>query len=398
MKKLLIIAMAPSVHVGRWIQQINDQGWEIHLFDPSDTEPNLYHPKIQNVTIYHSVYQKRLENVRQRGVYIPLIPGFWLLAHMIRYYYQVRRPAYWKKLLARLIDKEQFDAIHIMEFQHGGYLFLDAKRYVTKPLPPVIVTNWGNDIFLFNHMDKHKPQIRALLEAADYYDCECERDIKLAHELGFEGKMWPVFPNTGGHMIDKVAPLRQAGPASDRRMIMIKGYQSWQGRSLFVLKALERVQDLLQGYKVVVFSAFQEEVQIAIQLFKERTSIDIDAIPHMSHDEMMSHFGRARLYVCSNITDGLNTAMGEAITMGAFPVITGTSCADEWLIDGETGIIIRDPEDIDEIERALRHALTDDAMIDNAAERNYQVAEQRLDSNKIQALVIDLYEQVFAGK
>jgi hypothetical protein len=256
-KKLLIIAMAPSVHVGRWIQQINNQGWEIHLFDPGDADPQQYHPKLQNITVYHSVYQKRLESVRQQGIHIPLIPGFWLLAHMIRYYYQIRRPAYWKKRLARLIDKEAFDAIHIMEFQHGGYLFLDAKPYIKKPLPPIIVTNWGNDIFLFNHMEEHQPKIRALLEVADYYDCECQRDINIARELGFRGQTWPVFPNTGGHPIDKVAPLRQAGSASERRIIMVKGYQSWQGRSLFVLKALERVQDLLQGYKVVVFSAFQ---------------------------------------------------------------------------------------------------------------------------------------------
>ena len=396
MKRLLIVAMAPSVHVGRWIQQINNQGWEIHLFDPADTEPQLYHPKIQNVTVYHSVYQKRLANIRQRGVYIPMIPGFWLLAHLIRYYYQIRRPAYWAKRLARLIDQLEPDAIHVIEFQHCGYFFLEAVQHLQKPLPQLIVTNWGSDVFLYHQLDKHKAKVHALLEMADYYDCECERDVVLAQELGFRGKSWGVFPNTGGHNIAKVTPLRQEGSISERRIIMLKGYQSWAGRSLFALKALERVADLLQDYKVVVFSAFQEEVQIAIELFRKRTGIEIEGLIHVTHEEMMGYFGQARIYLCSNISDGLNTAMGEAITMGAFPIITGTSCADEWLVDGETGIIIQDPEDIDEIERALRHGLTDDVMVNNAAERNYLVAEERLNAETIRPLVVDLYEKVFA--
>lgn len=388
--------MAPSVHVGRWIQQINDQGWDIHLFDPGDTEPKLYHDKIQNVTVYHSVFQKRLENVRQRGLFIPILPGFWLLPDLIRHYYQIRRPAYWAKRFARLVDELEPDAIHIIEFQHSGYFFLDAKQYIKKTLPPLILTNWGNDIFLFDNIEKHKANIRELLEISNYYDCECERDVVLAKELGFKGTSWPVFPNTGGHDINEITPLRQQEPISERRIIMLKGYQSWQGRSLFALKALERMPELLQNYKIVVFSAFQEEVQIAVELFRKRTGIEIEALIRVTHEEVMRYFGQSRIYLCSNISDGLNTAMGEAITMGAFPVITGTSCADEWLVDGETGIIIQDPEDIDEIERAMRRALTDDAMVNHAAEQNYLIAEKRLNEETIRPMVVDLYEKAFA--
>ena len=30
--KILFVAMGNSIHLARWISQINDEGWDIHLF------------------------------------------------------------------------------------------------------------------------------------------------------------------------------------------------------------------------------------------------------------------------------------------------------------------------------------------------------------------------------
>jgi glycosyltransferase involved in cell wall biosynthesis len=84
--------------------------------------------------------------------------------------------------------------------------------------------------------------------------------------------------------------------------------------------------------------------------------------------------------------------MLEALAMGAFPIQSNTACADEWLVHGETGMIVP-PDDPYEIADALRRALTEDALVDNAAERNAQVAAERLDSEKIKALAVSLYEE-----
>lgn len=390
MIKILIVARAVSVHVGRWIQNVSGTGLDIHLFDADDIEPQSYHALVKGVTAYHSIYYHSPPGVKSRGLRLPVFPGVWVVAEAVRHYMRVRRKGYWHRHLAKTINRLKPDVIHIIGFQHAGYLFLEAQPSIDIPLPPIIVTNYGNDIYLFHRLPEHAARVRRLLQLADVYDSECDRDVQLARELGFRRLAWPVFPNAGGLDLPKIRSLRQAGLVSQRSIIMIKGYQGWAGRAMFVLKALEAVSDLLQEMTVVLFSV-QEDTKIAAWLLQERTGINVKFLPQVSHDNMLSHFGQARLYISSSISDGLNTAMSEAIAMGAFPVIAATGCADEWLVDGETGLFVQDPEDVSEIAAAIRRALTDDAMVDAAAERNWEIVEQRLDANRIRELARTLY-------
>jgi hypothetical protein len=55
--KLLIVAMSESIHTARWLSQLSDQGWDIHLFPSIDC--GIVHPEILNITVHHSVYIKQ---------------------------------------------------------------------------------------------------------------------------------------------------------------------------------------------------------------------------------------------------------------------------------------------------------------------------------------------------
>ncbi len=51
--------------------------------------------------------------------------------------------------LAHLIRRLRPDVVHAMEFQHAGYLTLDAYRLLSEgEQPPLIVSNYGSDISL----------------------------------------------------------------------------------------------------------------------------------------------------------------------------------------------------------------------------------------------------------
>jgi len=52
--KIIIVAMAESIHTARRLNQIIDQDWDIHLFPVNDF--GVKHPEIKNVTIYYSFY------------------------------------------------------------------------------------------------------------------------------------------------------------------------------------------------------------------------------------------------------------------------------------------------------------------------------------------------------
>lgn len=390
-KKILAIGMANSIHVARWLSQIADQGWDIHLFPSVDY--GYVHPELKHVTVYHSIYgtHKAPPDVNLKGIYVPPLPLLRSLETLGRTKLNTTLH-YRAKQLKRVIQKLKPDLIHIIEFQHAGYLFLEAYQSLSGQLPPVLITNWGNDIYLFGRLSAHRDKVTALVQLADYYSCECERDIRLAKELGMTAEAWPVMPNTGGLDLQKTAQLRQPGPTSARKWILLKGYQNWAGRALFGLRAIELCARELQGYHIAIYSA-PEDVAIAAELVSQNIGVPIEIIPRVSHDELLKKFGSARIYMGLNISDGVSTSMLEALVMGAFPIQANTACADEWLKHGETGMIVH-PENVDEIAAALRRALTDDALVDHAAAENARVAAERLDYSIIKTQVVDLYRNI----
>jgi len=63
-------------------------------------------------------------------------------------------------------------------------------------------------------------------------------------------------------------------------------------------------------------------------------------------------------------------------------------------MDGESGILVP-PDDPEIVAAAVRRALTDDELVDRAAETNARVATERLDYSLIQPQVIDMYRTIF---
>ncbi len=109
--------MPSSVHTARWISQISDRGWDIHLF-PST--PELIHPGLRNVTVY-GVSASRPEgldpSVRLRGVW-PFRRGSGLIRYLALRY-QVSQFSPWA--LAEIIRWLKPDIVRSMEKRLGIY-------------------------------------------------------------------------------------------------------------------------------------------------------------------------------------------------------------------------------------------------------------------------------------
>lgn len=392
-RKILFVAMSGSVHTARWISQLYDQGMDIHLFPSIDQD--FSHPALRNITV-HNFFYSRQQN-KGTGLICRGIPVvFRIFAIIGRRVMAKFFPNYRSWQLRRLIKRIKPDIVHSLEIQHAGYLTLEAKKGFSGKFPPWIVTNWGSDIYLFGRLAEHELRIRAALASCDFYSCECRRDVCLAKAYGFEGTVLPVFPNTGGFDLEVVERLWQPGPVSARRLIMLKGYQHWAGRALVGLRALERCADVLKGYEIAVYSA-TPDVVIAAELFALSTGIPISIVPKETpHNEILRLHGRARISIGISISDAVSTSMLEAMVMGAFPIQSWTACADEWITDGMTGLLVP-PEDPDVVEKAIRRALADNDMVDRAAVENRHIARERLDHNMLKQKAAELYTAV-AGR
>jgi glycosyltransferase involved in cell wall biosynthesis len=395
--RILFVAMSGSIHTHRWISQVADGVRDIHLF-PS-VEAGYLHPGIENVIVHNNVFlgQKGTFSSRRFRDVSPHCYPFLLAAKIFwRLLWAVSRFVPRDRRLAGLIRRIRPDVVHSLEIQHAGYLVLGAKRRGKGGFPPWIVTNWGSDIYLFGRLSEHEPKIREVLAECDYYSCECHRDVGLAREYGLKGKELPVFPNTGGFDLEGLSRLRAPGPSSARRLIVLKGYQHWAGRALVGLRALERCANLLTGYEVAIFSA-THDVVIAAELFSKSTSVPVRIVPLDSpQEEILRLHGHARVSIGLSISDAISTALLEAMVMGSFPIQSCTSCAEEWVEDGRTGIIVP-PEDPEVVELAIRRALTDDPLVDRAAEENAGVAAERLGRRHLKSRTLSLYDQVLGG-
>lgn len=383
-KKIFLVGMPNSVHVSRWVNQLAGSGWEVCIYPSiADVEP---HEDLNGVEVI-----RPLLFFRNIAIYFKLNYLLRVVTWMGQKYESLFPTARLNKL-AYEIRRRSPDLVHSIEIQGGGYITLEAKKMIGAAFPKWLVTNWGSDIYLFGRLKKHEAKIKNVLSACDFYSCECLRDIELANQFGFKGRSFPAFPNTGGFDFQRLKDVEKVRTSS-RRLIMLKGYQNWAGRALFGLRALERVSDLLQDYEICIYSA-SEDVVIAAELFTGRTGIPTKIIPNgTSHQLILEMHSKARISMGLSISDAISTSFLEAIVMGAFPIQSCTACVDEWIEHGVGGMIVP-PEDPDVVEMALRTALTDDQLVDNAAKLNWEIAETRLCQNHIRSKVFNMYRAV----
>jgi len=239
--------------------------------------------------------------------------------------------------LKAAIRSFQPSLVHSLELQNAGYVTL---RALSKGKPKdlkLLVTNWGSDIFWFQRFPKHKTKLQKLLQLADVYSAECERDVVLARNLGFTGQAMPVIPNSGGFSEPDFAIPRLV--PSERKTIALKGYQGWVGRAKVSLEAVREMSEELQGYKIIVYSANRSVLKLARQVAK-KTGLEIKAFGKgtMSHKQVLEMFAKSKIYVGLSESDGISTSMLEAMAMGAIPVQTSTACCDEWF--GDSGVAV----------------------------------------------------------
>lgn len=392
-KKILFVCMTESVHAMRWLRQITPLGYELHVFPSSGLG---IHPDLSNVTVHYLLGAPRQDHgIHCRPLLWPFPSGAWRVNRWRRndlLSREYRDPSLRVRKLADTIRQLKPDLIHTLETQHAGYLALEARRRLGGRFPTWLHTPWGSDLFLFGRLAAHEPRIREVMSAVDAYHPKSSRDADLARHYGFQGTIFPVIAGNGGFDVEYVSHMRNTLPPSKRMTIHVKGYSGWAGRALFALRALRDMGDRLRGVSVRVTSA-SPDVELAAELMKREQAMDIEVVPTVAHGEMLSLLGESRLSLGASISDGVPNSMLEAMAMGAFPIESLGSCANEWIEDGRTGLVV-DPEDTVAIGLAVRRALDDDRMVDAAAQKNWLVIRDRLDSKAILELARDMYDRV----
>ena len=374
-KKVIVVCMLDSSHSARWLSQFKDQQVDFTLI-PS-TPNRKVHPTIRDLVLNNNNSATYSLSRTFKFLAIPI----WALDLILRNRFR-------GLIVSHISKKHESDYIHALELNHAGYIATKASRFGVATNTRIISTNWGSDIYWFQKYQRHQKQIKELMNISQYYSAECHRDLVLATKYGFEGEFLEVSPNAGG--IPNEFLSRDLVPTSDRTVILVKGYETFVGRASIALAAISEIANELNDYEVIVYSANRRTIR-SVRRIKEDTKLNIRSIPkkRLTHSEMLNLFGKARIYVGVSLSDGISTSLLEAMAMGAFPIQTNTSCAEEWIEDGVTGMLI-DPNQ-DDVKNSLRQALDNDSLVDQAGVINRQMIETTCNEEQIKLMSLMFY-------
>lgn len=379
MKKILVIGMADSIHLANWLQNMRSLPMDVTLV--SSSPHRRIHPKIAELLKQSGKNHSTIKMPnwsKNFGFLLWIIDRF--LADRLR-----------GVLISRLIQKLRPDIIHAIEFQHAGYILLRALRKSPwEQKQKVMVSNYGSDIYWFQKYKRHRKKISTLLKLSDHYTSECKRDLVLATALGFEGN-YTLIPNTGGIPGDLIKSVQLLTKPSERKVILLKGYQSKFGQALQGIYSFHRIRKSLSDFQIVSFST-NLITAFGLIILKRLSGLKITFYlkGKLSHEEVLSLMSQARVYIGLSKSDGISTSLLEAMAMGAFPIQTGTSCASEWVQEGTSGAIVSLEEKY-QVDSWIKRSLTDDALVDEAREVNSQKILARYSRAVMTSRVEELY-------
>jgi len=369
--RILIVGMADSVHLAKWLRQFSNSG---HVFELVSSSPHRrVHPILKDLLSSSDSYRMHWVS---RMLSLPLwigdrIFGDWLRGSLIA----------WRSLSFKP------DLVHVLEFQNGGYSYLRA-THLTKSLDvPLLLTPYGSDIYWFQQFPADLSKIRRLLGRAAGLSSECRRDEILAKKYGFQGKFGPRLPASGGMNLH-VARSQN----SSRTLIAIKGYQNHWGQALVALHCIEELASELEGFEITLFSCNRVTLKAAKRL-AAKSGLRVTAFGKgaLKNDEVHQLLGESIALISLSKSDGVPASMLEAMANGAVPIQSETSAADEWLEEGKGGFLVR-WDDERKIKEKLIYIVSNPEFRESAARANFEKLKSSIDSK----MTLDSAMQTYA--
>jgi hypothetical protein len=366
-KKILIIGMFDSIHLARWLKQFENEKVDFTLF-PSKKF------KVINPELSKLVKSKKFAKFCLVWPYrLNVIAGyvdFFLMKVGNIFDYDYR-----KIMLNQILAKNNFDFVHALEIQGAGYLYSEMPENIIGQ-NKLILTNWGSDIYFFSRDKNHNKKISKVIEMAAYYSAECERDYDLLKNYNFTGAKLPCIPNGGG--FDEADINSYKSLASDRTLILCKGYGGLFGQAQLIIPTIDKVLMEFSNITAFFYSVTADIENLIIPLKnKYGNRVNYSKVSNsLNRQKLLNLFSEARVYIGCSKSDAISTSFLESLVYGAYPIQTNTSCASEWIRKGAHATLVG--LESNEIDSAIYSALTNNDLVNTAQIYNLMVAKKYL--------------------
>ena len=407
--KLLFVADGRSPIATNWISHFCDSGHEVHLIStyPCHTDLKLTSLRVVPVGLISQVgNQPQPTSSETDNRYSPNLLRRIIPVNMRTAFRQwitpLGIPAAGKQV-KQVIDQLNPDLVHAMRIPFEGMIASQAISMAaqisdTKNVP-MLVSVWGNDFTLHaNSTPSMRQYTNKTLAAASALHTDCQRDIRLAVEWGFNPqKRHIVLPGSGGVQLDIFHPA--PGPRSQHshvdsdeiRIINPRGFRAYVQNEAF----FQAIPAVLEDYPTVHFVCPNMVNEIQAQRWIEQLGIqaNVDLLPKVPRETMADLFRSAQIAVSPTTHDGTPNTLLEAMACGCFPIAGDIESVREWIHSGDNGLLV-DATNPAMIAEAIINVLQNDGLRDTARGKNYNLVAEKAEYNSVMGRAETFYHQL----
>jgi glycosyltransferase involved in cell wall biosynthesis len=376
--KILMVSMF-SNHFFNWTAQLKNAGHEIYWIDVFDSNT-----QVEKIDFVHQIVGWR-NRIKYPGRY-RIKNNFPAINSFINQFNQRDFSDFFENKLKEINP----DVVHSFVMYSACVPIVNVMRKY--PDIKWIYSAWGNDLFYYQNEKEKLNGIKETLPHIDYMFADCLRDINIAKRYGFNGQSLGVFPTGGGYDFKIYNPFFV--DQTERKIILIKGYEHKFGRAGVVIESLMQLDKKLTDYRLVVFGAHKNLINNPsyYEFFK---LANVTVKENLPHQEVLKLMGKSLIYIGNSISDGMPNTLLEAIIMGAFPIQSNPGGATSEIIENrKNGILIQDPIDSGEIAALILELVENTELLQEGVRFNSEVIKPRLERNYVQKEVLKKYKLV----
>lgn len=393
--RILFVGVAENSHTHSWIDLLAGARFNVRLF----AMPTGVPPDDWDTSTYITAYTLAAQNPRTRKRLYPRRQvGLWAKRAIARLVLgENSAESLRARWLARIIRGWRPDIIHTLGIEQGSEFYLQVRRqFGLEGIGKwVLQTRGGSDLALAHLDPERRKQLADVLRSCDQLISDNEQNFRIARELGVrEAQLAPIapVPGTGGIDVDSLRRKWHGPPSSRRAIVWPKAYDSAWGKMLPTFEALKLCWDRIQPCEVHMLSMTAESLMWFWSL-PDNIRTSCRTHKRIPRAEVLELMPAARVMLAPALTDGVPNSLYEGMAAGAFPIVSPLETILSVVRNEENVLFARNlyPH---EIADALTRAMTDDQLVDEAAERNLELVSRVADRGAIRSRVVEFYESL----
>jgi len=389
--RILYIVDGRSPTARNWIAHFISAGHEVHMISTSTCTRMLGLATLHILPVAFSNagvpdVSDTAARVNRRDLLRKLAP-MWVRTFVRQWIGPLTLPQSVSKLQT-LIEQIQPDLVHAMRYPYEGILAAMAE-----PSAPLVVSVWGNDFTLHA---RSNPIIgrytRRALARTDALHTDCQRDLRLAHELGFaQDRPTVVLPGSGGIRTSIFFPPAQPRPDEPPIIINPRGFRTYIRNDSF-FKAIPLVlAEVPQAHFIGTAMAHEAQAQKWVAEYGLEKSVEL--LPLVPQGQLADLYRQAHVVVSPSTHDGTPNTLLEALACGCFPVAGDIESIREWLTGGKNALLV-DPADPRALADAIIRAIRDKDFRWTAQAVNLHMVAERAEYSAVMAQAEAFYQEV----